>query len=272
MSAKQISQENEGIYNRTQRLLQYTEKQRKCLSEKNLKTFLKYNDDMIIHSISDNTRYKNLDHFGLLTKMLQKDWVDVTEEDLRALVAKIMIKHGENGKESGYTHILKISLKAIIRFAKLGSRSKPENGELDIIRFIKSKKIKDKLTREDLPTNGEIQRILAVCADFSRGKAMFAVHAEAGTRIGESSKYRENLVLKIISIQIKHNFLSFFYVSLWHYQRNLSIIYKKKKILHVSNNNTVNCINRSYGFGAIRTSGIYLSDIKCKPVHLDSNL
>ncbi len=183
--SKQISQEKEGIYNRTQRLLQYTEKQRKCLSEKNLETFLKYNDDMIVHSISDNTRYKNLDHFGLLTKILQKDWIDVTEEDLRALVAKIMIKHGENGKESGYTHILKISLKAIVRFAKLGSRIKPENGELDMIRFIKSKKIKDKLTREDLPTDEEVQRILAVCADSSRDKAMFAVHAEAGTRIGE---------------------------------------------------------------------------------------
>lgn len=185
MSTKQISQEKEGIYNRTQRLLQYTEKQRKCLSEKNLETFLKYNDDMIVHSISDNTRYKNLDHFGLLTKILQKDWIDVTEEDLRALVAKIMIKHGENGKESGYTHILKISLKAIVRFAKLGSRIKPENGELDMIRFIKSKKTKDKLTREDLPTDGEVQRILAVCADSSRDKAMLAVHAEAGTRIGE---------------------------------------------------------------------------------------
>jgi len=58
---------------------------------------------MIVHSISDNTRYKNLDHFGLLTKILQKDWVDVTEEDLRALVANIMTKHGENGKESGIT-------------------------------------------------------------------------------------------------------------------------------------------------------------------------
>lgn len=56
---------------------------------------------MIVHSVSENTRYKNLNHFGLLTKMLQKDWMDVTE-DLRALVADIMIKHGENGKETGY--------------------------------------------------------------------------------------------------------------------------------------------------------------------------
>jgi len=187
MSTKQISQSDQkkNIYNRTQRITGYIEKQRKCLSAKNLETFLKYNDDMIVQSISESTRYKNLDHFGLLTKILQKDWVDVTEEDLRVLVANIMIKHGENGKESGYSRVLKISLKAIVRFVKLGSRNKPEDGELQMLKFIKSKKIQDKLTREDLPTNEEVQKILAVCADSSRDKAMFAVHAEAGTRIGE---------------------------------------------------------------------------------------
>lgn len=187
MSTKQISQSDQkkNIYNRAQRITGYIEKQRNCLSEKNLETFLKYNDDMIVQSISESTRYKNLDHFGLLTKILQKDWVDVTEEDLRVLVAKIMIKHGENGKESGYSRVLKISLKAVVRFVKLGSRNKPENGELSMLKFIKIKKIQDKLTREDLPTDEEVKKILAVCADSSRDKAMISVHAEAGTRIGE---------------------------------------------------------------------------------------
>lgn len=187
ITTKQISQSDQkkNIYNRTQRIIGYIEKQKKCLSAKNLETFLKYNDDMIVHSISESTRYKNLDHFGLLTKILQKDWVDVTEEDLRVLVAKIMIKHGENGKESGYSRVLKISLKAVVRFTKLGSRNKPEDGEFSMLKFIKSKKIKDKLTREDLPTNEEVQKILSVCADSSRDKAMISVHAEAGTRIGE---------------------------------------------------------------------------------------
>ncbi len=83
-----------------------------------------YNDDMIIHSMAENTRYKNLTHFGLLSKMLQKDWIDVTEKDIRGLVSHIMIKHGENGKETGYTFGLKISIKSIVRSVKLGSRSK----------------------------------------------------------------------------------------------------------------------------------------------------
>jgi len=96
-----------------------------------------------------------------------------------------MIKHGENGKETGYTFVLKMSLRSIVRFVNLGSRNKPEDGELQMLKFIKSKKPKDKLTREDLPTDNEVQKILATCADSSRDKAIISVHAEAGTRIGE---------------------------------------------------------------------------------------
>ena len=185
MSTRQVSNHKENIYNRTHRISIFIEKQRTCLSENNLKLFLKYNDDMIVHSNSESTRYKNLNHFVLLTNIFQKDWSMVNEDILRELVAKIMIKYGENGKESGYTRVLKISLKAIVRFTKLGIRNKPEEGELPMLLFVKSKKVKDKLTREDLPTDDEVKRILAVCSDSIRDKAMFAVHAEAGTRIGE---------------------------------------------------------------------------------------
>ena len=54
-----------------------------------------------------------------------------------------------------------------------------------MLKFIKSRKIKDKLTREDLPTDKKVQKILSACTDSSRDKAMISVHAEAGTRIGE---------------------------------------------------------------------------------------
>jgi len=77
--SKQASKsfQKENIYNRIQRIAQYIERQGKHLSAKNLETFLKYNNDMVVCGISDSTRYKNLDHFGLLTKMMQKDWADV---------------------------------------------------------------------------------------------------------------------------------------------------------------------------------------------------
>ena len=186
MSAKQvITNQKENIHRRAHWLEKYIAKQKKLLGLANLEIFIDYNEDMIIHSISDNTRYKNLNHFVLLEKMLQNNWVSVTEQDLRVLVANIMTKHGENGKETGYTFVLKMSIRAIVRFAKLGSRNLPEDGELDILKFIKATKPKDKLTREDLPTDEEVQKILSACADSSRDKAMISVHAEAGTRIGE---------------------------------------------------------------------------------------
>ncbi|MDH3312537.1 MAG: site-specific integrase [Nitrosopumilus sp.] len=177
--------QKENIHRRAQWITKYLEKQKNQMTIKNYQIFLNYNDDMIINSVSENTRYKNLNHFGLLTKVLQKDWIDVTENDIRELIANIMIKHGKNGKEIGYTFVLKMSIRGIVRFVKLGSRSKPEDGELQILKFIKSKKPKDKLTHEDLPTDDEVSKILSVCADSSRDKAMIAVHAEAGTRVGE---------------------------------------------------------------------------------------
>jgi len=161
------------------------QKRRDQFSAKNLELLYDYNDDMIIYSISENTRYKNLTVYGKLTKLVQKDWIDVTEKDLRNLVSKIMVMHGENGKETGYTFDLKIQLKSIVRFAKTGARNKPEDGELPMIKFIQPKKPRDKLTREDLPTDQEVQKILSACANSTRDKAMLSLHAEAGTRVGE---------------------------------------------------------------------------------------
>jgi integrase/recombinase XerD len=185
--SKQLSNvsQKENIHRRAHWIQRFLEKQEGRLSQKNLQLLYDYNDDMIINSLSENTRYKNLTHFSLLTDMLQKDWADVTEQDLRGLVSQLMTNHGDNGKETGYTFGLKISIKSIVRFVKLRSRGKPEDGELPMIKFIKPKKPKDKLTREDLPTDEEVQKIISVCADSSRDKAMLSVHAEAGTRVGE---------------------------------------------------------------------------------------
>jgi len=186
--SKQLSHtsQKENIHRRPQWIDRFLQNQEKKLSSENLKLLFDYNDDMIISSIADNTRYKNLTHYGSLTQMIQKNWADVTEKDLRGLVSQIMTKHGENGQETGYTKGFKISIKAIIRFVNLGSRLKPEDGEYPMVKFIKPTKVKDKLTREDLPTDEELQKLLSTCADSTRDKAMFAVHADAGTRIGET--------------------------------------------------------------------------------------
>lgn len=159
--------------------------QKEKMSEENYRIFLQFNDNLIISSVSMNTRYKNLAHFGLLTEMIQKKWTDLTKEDLQRIVMQIMLKHGNNGKDTNYSHILKTSLRAIVRFVHTGSRTKPEDGEVEKVKFLKLKKPKSTLTREDLPTGEEVQRIINACADSIRDKAMFAVHDEAATRVGE---------------------------------------------------------------------------------------
>ena len=174
-----------NIHRRLTYMPKMIENQKKVLSPENFKLFMDFNNSMIVDSNADTTRYKNLSNFSILSKKLQKNWIDITENDLKILVTKLMTEYGSGGKETNYSAILKQSLKQIVRFAKSGSSSKPLSGELPILLFIKKRGVKSKLTREDLPTNEEIRQIVLSCADSSRDKAMFALHADAGTRISE---------------------------------------------------------------------------------------
>ena len=155
------------------------------LSKENYKVLTDFNEDLIVSSIAKSTRFRNLNFISKLTSHLDGNWINVDEEKLRKLVTKLMVNHGENGQETQYTRVLKIVLKQVVRFVKLGVRNKPDSGDLPMILFIKPRSVKDKLTREDLPTDEEIQKLLSVCADSTRDKAMLAVHTDAGTRIGE---------------------------------------------------------------------------------------
>ena len=177
--------QKQSIYKRPKWIKTYLTNIKSKISENNYDLLNRYNDDMIISSMSDVTRHKNLSHFGLLTLMLDNDWKESVENDYRSIVSKIMIKHGNNGKETGYSHALKISLRSIVRFLSTNSRKKPETGEVSTIKFLTLIKPKDTLTREDLPTDEEVKKLILACADSARDKAMLSVHAEAGTRIGE---------------------------------------------------------------------------------------
>lgn len=177
--------QTQNIHRRAIYIAKCIESQRRKLSAKNFECFMSYNDNLILDGVKETTRYKSLCHFALLSKRLQKDWADVTEDDLKLLVATMMSDLSNLGKETTYTAILKLSLKQIVRFVKNGSRDKPDEGELKILRFIKTNRVKSKITREDLPTDSEIAKIIQTCADSTRDKAMFALHADAGTRSSE---------------------------------------------------------------------------------------
>ena len=49
-----------------------------------------------------STRFRQLNYFAKLSGLLDGNWIDVNEEKLRKLVTKLMVSHGDNGKETQY--------------------------------------------------------------------------------------------------------------------------------------------------------------------------
>jgi len=183
----------ENVYQREKWIKKLEKTAKAELSAENYMVFEEYNSEMIRLSHSTITRNKNLLHYVKFSKLYNDNWKNITEKDIKKLVGIIMERHSDNGQESNYSFDLKKSLTAIVRFALTGTRTIPESGELPMLRCVKGKTPKDKLSREDLPTEQEVKKLLDVCADSPRDKALLAVHNEAGTRIGE-----------ILTMKIKH--------------------------------------------------------------------
>lgn len=176
-----------------------TARAKRDLSKENLEFFESFSEKLILDNISVNGQLTNLTLFMRLSQLANCDWKDVDESKLKTMVAEIMKQYSKKGKETGYTRLLKITLKSIIRLIHTGSRNlikhKPE---LEMLQFMTINKPKSNLTREDLPTQKEIDKLLAVCADSSRDKALIAVHSEAGTRIAEAlhCKIKDFVIMK----------------------------------------------------------------------------
>jgi integrase/recombinase XerD len=177
------------IYNQTVGIEYITKRAEKELCKEDYDLFYSLNDQMIIDGIAPVTRYRTLSTLIILTKKLNTfscNWNTFDESHLRKVIANIMTHHARNGRETGYTYGLKKLLKTVVRFIKTGKRTLGKHdGELPILQFITFRPLEDRLTREDLPTDEEIQKLIATCADSGRDKAMIAVQAEAGTRVGE---------------------------------------------------------------------------------------
>ena len=177
------------IYNQTAGIQYMIKRAEKELCKEDYEVCKSFSDQMIIDGIAPVTRYRAISTLIILTKKLNKfsgNWKNFEESHLRKVVANIMTEHVRNGKETGYTHGLKKLLKTIVRFIKTGKRTLGKfDGELPMLQFITFRPLDDRLTREDLPTEEEIQKLISICADSTRDKDMIALHAEAGTRIGE---------------------------------------------------------------------------------------
>ena len=164
------------------------------LSENNSQLIDRYDMEMVRQSIAIATRQKHLRTLLGLSRMLQKDWEDVTKHDMENLVYEIMQRHSdESGKETNYSYDHKKVLKIFIRWLRLDSREFVEVGDPPETAQIRMRRAKDKIIREDMLTKDDISRLLHVCGENGRDRALIDCHYEGGTRPGE-----------ILSILIKH--------------------------------------------------------------------
>ncbi|MGI0064863.1 MAG: tyrosine-type recombinase/integrase [Nitrosopumilaceae archaeon] len=163
------------------------------LSKNNVQIITKYDRVLVNESLADATRSKNLSTLLSLSRVLGKDWIEITKEDIEELVFKINKKFSQNGQETNTTVDHKKILKRFYRWLKYGSRDFTEVGDPPEIKWIKTKKVKDGIVREELISEDEHERLLRACGENLRDRAFMHCHMEAGTRPGE-----------ILNLRIKH--------------------------------------------------------------------
>lgn len=143
------------------------------LSENNVKLIRKYDRTMVTSSLSKATRHKHLKMILSLSRFIKKDWSDLNKEDIEELVWNVMEKYGDsNGQETNTSWDHKKVLKIFFRWVKLGSRDKNEVGDPDETRTIKTKRVKDKIIREDLLNEEDKIKLLHACGENARDRAL----------------------------------------------------------------------------------------------------
>lgn len=194
MLRQNLGQEVRDIYKLDKHLSRVWNQINATLPLESIQLLEKYDSDMINLGIAKATRIKQLKIINSLSRRLNKDWSDVTKQDIDILVKDVMNEYGDiNGDETESSRDFKKILKLFFRWFKLGSRDFKEVGDPDETKNIRLRKPKDKITRENLLKEEDLTRLLHVCGENLRDRAFIDVHFEAGTRPGE-----------ILSLQLKH--------------------------------------------------------------------
>lgn len=157
--------------------------------------YKKYDNLLVNQSISKVARLNNLKALLSLGKILKENdiaWETITRDQVNEVVSEVMKRWADpDGKETWHTKDHKKFLMQFVRWLKTGrrkySRKHPEPEE---ILDINCKKVAQKLTREDMITQEEEQELLEACGENLRDKALIALHAEAGSRAGETLNIR----------------------------------------------------------------------------------
>ena len=193
MSIKSQHKKKEwDVHDYDHRLNLITKNAKRDLSKRNFTVFLNYDKSMVRIPLSKATRVKHLQTILTETKMINKEWKDVLRADIDELVFKIMDTYSdEKGQESNTSYDMKKILRIFYRWMKTGDRKKKQN-EMDPyeVQGITLSTVKDKIVREDLLDDDDLDKLLKACGENERDRAFIDVHTEAGTRPGETLSLR----------------------------------------------------------------------------------
>lgn len=189
-----LDHEVRDIYKLDKQLSRVWKQIKSTLSDDSVQLMEKYDTELVNLGIAKATRIKQLKIIHSISRKINKNWNEVTKNDLDKLVKDIMNEHGDvNGDETESSRDFKKVLKLFFRWFKLGSRDYKEVGDPEETRKIRLRKPKDKITRENLLEDQDLEKLLIACGENLRDRAFISVHFEAGTRPGE-----------ILSLQLKH--------------------------------------------------------------------
>ena len=117
-------------------------------NKSNLELIIRYDNLMTSLSLSKATRNKNLSTVYHLTKFNNdKDWKNFTRTDAESVIAHIMRTYSDDGQETNTTFDFKKILKIFVRWVAFGSRDKRDVGDPDSTKWIKIKKVRDRLAK-----------------------------------------------------------------------------------------------------------------------------
>ena len=194
MRTKQVTEPISDIYKYDVQIQQIFHRIEEELSANTIDLIRKYDREMVNTSKAKGTRRKHLQTLYILSKMLKKEWNDVTKDDINILVSEIMQKFADqNGQESNYSYDHKKVLKIFFRWFNFGSREFNDVGDPEETKRVRLGKVRDKIVREDLITEDDRIKLLKACGGNLRDRALIDVHSEAGIRPGE-----------LLTLKIKH--------------------------------------------------------------------
>ena len=177
---------------RIQRKLRHVQNE---LSPDNVKLIENYLNAIKLDACGKVVQDKHLQCILKMTPVLGKNWRDATKKDIERVVLWIIDKYIDvKGLETHASSDYKKVLKIFFRWIKTGSRKKDPNVLDPIeIRNITIKRVKNRLSREDLISEDDRTKLLHACSDNLRDAAFIDTNIDAGDRPGEH-----------ITLQIKH--------------------------------------------------------------------